>query len=147
MGKVVGIASHSEKRGPMVVYAGANVTFRHGVGDDFRGKRQGNRQVTVMTLESWNAVCKELDRKLHWTMRRANILIEGIDLENSTGKVLRIGPFLLEVTGECDPCFRMDEQFSGLTKALTPHWRGGVTCKILSEGEIKEGDFVELISR
>ncbi|PCJ22572.1 MAG: MOSC domain-containing protein [Flavobacteriales bacterium] len=144
MGKVIGIATRIEKRAPMVVYASAKVTFDKGVGDDSRGLIKGDRQVTVMTVESWEAVCAELDRKLHWTTRRANILIEGVDLENTTGNLLKIGKFQLEITGELKPCNRMEEQKVGLTKALTPNWRGGVMCKILSEGVVSENDQVTL---
>ena len=97
-----------------------------------------------MTQECWKDVCEELGRTLHWTTRRANILIEGVDLENTTGNLLKIGKFMLEITGELTPCHRMDEQKEGLTKALTPLWRGGVMCKILSEGIVSEGDQVTL---
>jgi len=142
MGKVIGIATRIEKRAPMVVYASAKISFDHGVGDDSRGLTQGDRQVTVMTQESWDASCAELGNKLHWTTRRANIIIEGIDLENSTGYLLKIGNFMLEITGELKPCYRMDEQIVGLTKALVPKWRGGVMCKILSEGIVNENDEV-----
>lgn len=144
MGKVIGIATRDKKRAPMVVYASAKISFDKGVGDDSRGLVRGDRQVTVMTVESWAAVCAELDRKLHWTTRRANILIEGVDLENTKGNLLRIGKFMLEITGELKPCGRMDEQKEGLTKALTPNWRGGVMCKILSEGIVSEGNEVTL---
>jgi len=144
MGKVIGIATRIEKRAPMVVYASAKITFEKGVGDDSRGLIKGDRQVTVMTQESWTDACEELDRQLHWTTRRANILIEGVNLENTTGNLLKIGNFMLEITGELNPCYRMDEQKQGLTKALTPKWRGGVTCKILSEGVVNEKDEVTL---
>ncbi len=147
MGKVIEIATREKKRSPMVVYASAKVSFDNGVGDDSRGLIKGDRQVTVMTKESWEEVCWELGRKLHWTTRRANILIEGINLENTIGKGLKIGKFYLEITGELNPCHRMDEQIEGLTKALIPNWRGGVTCKILSEGIVSEKDKVTLLEK
>jgi len=147
MGKVVEIATREKSRAPMVVYAAAKVSFEHGIGDDFRGKKRNDRQVTVMEKECWDAVCKEMGKKMHWTTRRSNILIEGVNLENSKGLILKIGNFMLEITGEMEPCKRMDEQYEGLTAALTPEWRGGVTCKLLSEGDIKEGDPVHLMER
>jgi len=147
MGKVIGIATHEKKRGPMVVYASAKVSLAKGVGDDCRGAIQNDRQITIMTMESWNATCEELDRKLHWTTRRANIIVEGIDLENTKGEFLKIGDFYVEITGELKPCNRMDEQLMGLTKALTPNWRGGVTCKLLSEGMVNENDPVIFVEK
>jgi MOSC domain-containing protein YiiM len=142
MGKVIGIAARKNAGEEMVVYASVNVTFEKGVGDEQRGKDKADRQVTIMTLENWNDTCADLGRKLHWATRRANILIEGIDLANTTGQHLKIGNFFLEITGELAPCYKMDEEFKGLAKALTPNWRGGVTCKILSEGALNEGDQV-----
>ena len=147
MGKVIEIATRMESKAPMVVYASAKVSFDHGVGDDSRGLIKGDRQVTVMAQESWDKACAELGVKLHWTTRRANILIAGIDLKDSTGLILKIGGFYLEVTGEMEPCERMDQQFVGLTKALTPDWRGGVTCKIISEGVVNENDPVVVMER
>ena len=144
MGKVIGIATRDKKRGPMVIYASSKVSFEKGIGDDARGLIQGDRQVTVMTQEGWEAASNEVGRNLHWTIRRANILIDGIDLENTTGMLLKIGKFHLEITGELKPCGRMDEQIEGLTQALVPNWRGGVRCKILSEGIVSEGDQVAL---
>ena len=147
MGEVIGIATRDEKRGPMVVYASAKVSFEKGIGDDSRGLIQGDRQVTIMTEEGWEAACAEMGRIIHWTTRRANILVAGVDLENTTGDLLKIGDFMLEITGELTPSSRMDEQMEGLTKALTPNWRGGVTCKILSEGHVHEKDTVTLGTR
>lgn len=147
MGKVVGICTRIAKKAPMVIYASAKVSFDHGIGDDSRGLIKGDRQVTVMTREGWEAACKDLNSKMHWSTRRANILVEGLDLENSTGDILKIGSFYLEITGELDPCQRMDDECVGLKKALTPNWRGGVTCKILSEGIVSEDDVVSLMER
>jgi MOSC domain-containing protein YiiM len=147
MAKVVEICSRMKARAPMVVYTSARVSFDHGVGDDSRGLIKGDRQVTVMTKEGWEAACEDLGIRLHWTTRRANLLIEGLDLENSTGDILKIGSFYLEITGELTPCERMDEECVGLKKALTPNWRGGVTCKIISEGMVSENDVVSLMER
>ena len=144
MSLVIGIAMREKRRGPMALCESAKVTFVNGIGYDSRGAMQNNRQITVMTKENWEIICTELKCDIPWTTRRANILIEGLDLKNTTGQQLRIGNFRLEITGETHPCNRMDEQFDGLTNALTPNWRGGVTCKLISEGEIKLGDRVSL---
>lgn len=147
MGKVIGIAGKEKSDSDMVVYASAKVSIEKGVGDDCRGVNKDDRQVTVMAIESWNDVCEELDRKIHWTKRKANILIEGIDLENTTGDILKIGEFYIEITGELKPGNRMDEISAGLKNALLPKWRGGVTGKVLSDGMIHEGDKVTLMER
>lgn len=147
MGNVLGIATRIKSKAPMVVFASANVTFKHGVADDFRGLKRNDRQITLMSIEGWEDALQELDEDLHWTTRRANILVKGIDLENTTGAVLKVGSFLVEITGELYPCERMDEQATGLTKALTQNWRGGVTCKLLREGIVNEKDSVTFVDK
>ncbi|MBI2279112.1 MAG: molybdenum cofactor biosysynthesis protein, partial [Bacteroidetes bacterium] len=125
----------------------AKASIENGIGDDYRGAKKDDRQVSIMSIESWNEVCAELDRKLHWTKREANILVEGIDLVDSVGDILKIGDFYIEITGELKPGNKMDKVFVGLKKALTPNWRGGVTGKVLNNGMIHEGDKVTLMER
>lgn len=144
-GTLLGIAQRSKKRAPMEVLSSAEITFVQGVQNDSRGKNRNKRQVTVLTSEAWLEACADLNASLPWTFRRANLLIGGLPLEQTTGKKLRIGTVLLEITGELEPCQRMDEQFLGLTHALEKNWRGGVTCKLLSEGTIRVEDPIELI--
>ena len=145
MGNVIGISTRIKSRAPMELFASAKVSFEHGVGNDFRGLKRNGRQITIMSLEGWEAALLDLGKDLHWTTRRANILVKGIDLHNTTGEVLKVGSFLVEITGELIPCHRMDEQMAGLTKALTPNWRGGVTCKLLREGIVNENDLVTFV--
>ena len=127
----------------MEVVGAAAVTAAGGVEPDFRG-RPGPRQVTVLSVESWAAVCSTVGSEVPWTVRRANLLIEGIDLAQSAGSRLRVGAATLEITGETAPCGRMEEQVPGLRGALEPDWRGGIRCRVVEEGEVRVGDAVEL---
>lgn len=145
MGKVLGIATRLKTKAPMETCNKASVLFETGVGSDSRGLKKGNRQVTVLSKESWDDVCVELNQTISWTIRRANLLVSGLELENTTGSHLKIGSCLLKITGELIPCNRMDEQVDGLTETLATNWRGGVTCKIIEEGEVNLNDKVLLI--
>jgi MOSC domain-containing protein YiiM len=122
----------------------ATVGVDTGIGSDSRGVvragSKGNRQVTVLAKEAWDLACQEVGERPVWTSRRANLLVEGLALPTVAGAKLRIGTVELLVTGETEPCSRMDEVVSGLRAALTPDWRGGVTCRVLSGGEIAIGD-------
>lgn len=144
-GKILGIATRKKTKAIMDEHSSATVTFENGVGQDSRGKKQNKRQVTIMTNENWHSTCKELGNEIPWTTRRANILIEGIELKEMKGSQLKIGTAIVEITGELEPCNRMDQQFEGLTKVLSLDWRGGVTCKLIQEGEINLNDEVELL--
>jgi MOSC domain-containing protein YiiM len=143
MGRLTGSARRDEKRAPMQLLAAAVVSKHSGVDKDFRGK-PGRRQVTVISAEAWCAVCQELGRELPWTTRRANLLVDDIDLPRRAGDVLQIGQLRLQINGETDPCSRMDEQCAGLKQALTPDWRGGVFCTVIEDGAVAIGDAVIL---
>lgn len=146
MGRLTGIARRNAKRAPMETLDTANVTRLSGVQDDFRGK-PGKRQVTVISERAWRAACDELGQELPWTTRRANLLVDDMDLPTRAGDVLHIGSVRLVINGETDPCSRMDEYSDGLKAALTPEWRGGVLCTVLEEGTIEIGDTVTLHGR
>jgi MOSC domain-containing protein YiiM len=143
MGRLVGIARRDNSRAEMQALETAEISDETGVALDFRG-RPGNRQVTVISAEAWNEVCRELGMELPWTTRRANLLIEGTELPRNIGGQIRIGQVRLLVTGETDPCSRMDEQCAGLRAALQPDWRGGVCCRVLQSGPVSIGDAVSI---
>lgn len=143
MGTLAGIARRERKRARMETLERAEVSTETGVAGDWRG-RPGPRQVTVLSAAAWRDACRELSADLPWILRRANLLVEGIDLPHSTGAIIGIGPVRLLVTGEIDPCSRMDEQHPGLTDALRPGWRGGVSCTVLAGGAVAVGDPVTL---
>ena len=145
MGRLVGIARREQKRAEMEILEYAEISEQTGVAKDFRGK-PGKRQVTVISAEAWTATCEDLGQEIPWTTRRANLLIEGIELPHRTGDVIEIGGIRLLVTMEVDPCSRMDEQVDGLRAALTPEWRGGVACTVLKGGSIRLGDDVSLLA-
>ena len=117
----------------------ADITLERGVGADSRGK-QRKRQVTVLAREDWEAACATAGVTLPWTTRRANLLVEGVALEGTKGRRLRVGTALLEVTAETDPCSRMDDAHAGLRAALEPGWRGGASCRVIEAGAVKPGD-------
>lgn len=144
MGRLIGIARREQKRAEMEVLEDADISEHTGVAEDFRGK-PGNRQVTVVSAEAWAATCEDLSRQMPWTTRRANLLVEDVQLPRRTGDVIEVGSVRLLVTMEVDPCSRMEEQYDGLKAALTPDWRGGVACTVLQGGSVRLGDGVTIV--
>ena len=150
IGRLLGIARHARPRGPMETVDRAVIGLRTGVAGDFRGAirpgGRGRRQVTAMVRADWEAAMAELGHPpIAWSDRRVNLLVDGIALPRETGAVLSIGTALFEITGECDPCSRMEEVAPGLRAALTPGWRGGRNMKVVGGGEIAIGDRVSIV--
>ncbi len=143
MGRVAGIARRDKKRAPMETLETAEISKDTGVANDFRGK-PGPRQVTLLSAEVWESVCGQLGKELPWTTRRANLLVDGLELPRQAGSIIEIGAARLEVTMETDPCSRMEEQCAGLKAALEPDWNGGVLCRVIQGGSISIGDSVTL---
>ena len=146
MAKLLAIAIKERKKAPMQLLTQANVSLQHGIANDFRGK-PGKRQVTVLSKEAWLTACEEVDTELDWLVRRANLLVEGVVLHESIDKKLKIGDVELLITGETDPCKRMEQVKDGLFNALAKGWRGGVTCRVLTEGTIQLNDEVQLLAK
>jgi MOSC domain-containing protein YiiM len=108
-------------------------------GDQKRGRK---RQVTLLAAEAWEAATAELGVDAPPSRRRANVVIRGMDLAGTLGRQLRVGPVLIRVHGETDPCEMMDRVAPGLKDALTPHRRAGVFGAVIEGGAIAVGDTV-----
>ena len=148
-GRLLGIARHARPRGPMETHDHAAIGLATGVQGDFRGALRpggkGKRQVTAMMLADWQAAMADLGHPpIVWSDRRVNLLVDGIHLPREAGMIVRIGSALFEITGECDPCSRMEAVAAGLKAALTPGWRGGRTMRVIGGGAIAVGDAVSI---
>jgi MOSC domain-containing protein YiiM len=147
-GRLIGIARKHERRAPVETLDRGRITVEGGLAGDHRGPKYPKRRITVIAREAWEAALAELPADaagLPWTARRANLLVEGVCLPRAVGGVVQIGPVVLEITGETNPCERMEEAWPGLLEALTPEWRGGVTCSVVEGGEIALGDAVDVL--
>ncbi|MEX8549076.1 MAG: MOSC domain-containing protein [Mucilaginibacter sp.] len=76
-------------------------------------------------------------------MLRRNLVIQGINLLALKDKTFWVGEVLLEYTGECHPCSRMEEILGeGGYNAVRGH--GGITARILNGGTINLGDVLKV---
>ncbi|MEM1264134.1 MAG: MOSC domain-containing protein [Pseudomonadota bacterium] len=142
---VLDLAIRAKPLAPMQTRSEAELTAAAGLVGDARG-RPGKRQVTLLAKRDWEAVCRELGVELPWTLRRANILLDGHwDWPSLSARHLRIGDAVLELTIEIDPCSRMDAQQPGLTAALKPDWRGGIGARVIAPGYVTVGSEVRLL--
>lgn len=140
-GRLEALWSKRAHRGPMD--ARDQLTLVAGQGVDGSVGRSSRRQVTILSQEGWTAALQELGKMVAPQARRANLLISGLNLAQTRGQILRVGPCRLAIGGELTPCERMDEAAAGLRTALAPHWRGGVFAQVLEGGVVRVGDRVE----
>ena len=142
MGELKTIWIKRFKGGPMDEAVAA--TAIEGKGLEGNADQHPRRQVTVISAESWRAAERELEGAADSVLRRANLLVTGVDLVESRGKVLRVGPVKVRIHGETRPCRRMEESCAGLQAALSPDWRAGAYGDVVEGGEIRVGDAVEM---
>jgi MOSC domain-containing protein YiiM len=127
-------------RGPMDRVDEARLIAERGIeGNVDRSRR---RQVTLIERETWDRVMDELGSSLDPSTRRANLLVSGVPLAESRGRILCIGEARLVIAGETTPCERMEEALPGLRAALRPGWGGGAFAQVLRGGTVRAGDRV-----
>ena len=102
----------------------ANVSISSGIEGDARGKKR-NRQITILFEDDWYDACKDIDKDLHWTKRRANLFVKGMRGPQKEGDIIEIGNIKLKVSFETDPCEVMESTYQGLRQALEPKMERG----------------------
>lgn len=125
-------------RGTMDPVIEATTVAGKGLAGDVNTSRR--RQVTIIEREAWNEMMSELGADASPVGRRANLMVSGVPLHQSRGKILRIGGVRLAIGGETTPCERMDEYLPGLRDVMRPRWRGGVFAQVLDDGLLTVGD-------
>jgi MOSC domain-containing protein YiiM len=105
---------------------------------------ESKRQITLIQAEHLVAVASMLaNDPIDPSLTRRNLVVSGINLLALKDKSFYVGEVLLEYTGPCHPCTRMEENLGpGGYNAMRGH--GGITARILSEGVIRVGDHVKV---
>ena len=143
-GRLEAIYVKREKRGPMDAVRVARLVQGRGLeGNANQGRK---RQVTILEREVWEALMASLGGNLSPARRRANLLVSGVRLEATGGRVLGVGGHRIRILGETRPCERMDQALQGLRAAMTGNWRGGAYGEVLDDGEIQVGDSVDWVA-
>ena len=110
-----------------------------------RPTRKSKRQVTLIQAEHIPVVEAILGRgKIDPSLLRRNIVVSGINLAALKYQTFQIGTAVLEGSGNCPPCSRMEENLGpGGYASMLAH--GGITAVVVSEGVVSLGDTVSAL--
>ena len=142
-GRLDWIGLRPARRAPMLAVEAARLEPGLGLdGDRWAGAATGARQVTLLAAEHLAAIAAFLQRDaVRPEQLRRNLVTAGLNLLALKGRRFRIGAAVLEHSGECHPCSRMEEILGpGGYNAVRGH--GGITARVLEGGAIRRGDAV-----
>ena len=104
-----------------------------------RGDGRGcTRDVTLIELETLEAVERELGVKMHYGDPRRNIVTAGIALNHMIGREFRVGGVLLRGQKLCEPCEYLRGRVGKRVGDALVH-RAGLRAQIVRGGIIRIG--------
>lgn len=123
-----------------------DASVARGLAGDRYSKAGGKRQVTLIQAEHLEALASLLDAgRVGPDALRRNLVVRGINLLALKGKRFRVGGAVLEYTGACHPCSKMERELGpGGYNAMRGH--GGITARVVDGGTIAVRDAVALDS-
>src|SRR4051794_23720336 len=111
-GRLAWIGLRPARRAPMLAAESGRLDPGRGLeGDRWSGAPAGARQGTLIAAEHLAAIAAYLGLPAVPPERlRRNLVVAGINLLALKGRRFRVGDALLEHSGECHPCSRMEEE-------------------------------------
>lgn len=137
-GMVQWIGIRPKRRAPLIATDAIEIT-QHGLAGDHYASG-GKRSVTLIQYEHLSVIASMLGvMSVTPADLRRNIVVSSINLLGLRNRQFKIGSAILEGTGLCAPCSRMEETFGeGGYTAVRGH--GGITAKIIEPGNINISD-------
>ena len=143
-GRLVWIGVRPKKREPLLAVPEVEAIAGRGLAGDHRASARAgsDRQVTLIQAEHLEAVAHLLAREeVDPALVRRNLVIAGINVLALRDQTFTVGGVVIEGTGPCEPCSRMEANLGpGGYNAMRGH--GGITARIVTDGVIRVGDAV-----
>lgn len=141
-GRIEYLTIRCERMTPAEAVPAVQAIRGFGLQGDHYDNPGGNRQVTLIQAEHLRTIATLLGLdEIPATLTRRNIVVSGLNLLALKGKQFKIGEAILEYSGECHPCSRMEKSLGlGGYNAMRGH--GGITAKVFQSGRITIGDSV-----
>ena len=145
-GRVEWIGLRLRRDGPMRIVSHAEGVAGKGLVGDRYASGSGKRGVTLLQAEHLPAIAALSGHaQVAPELLRRNVIVSGLPLIALKGRRFRLGGLLLEGTGDCDPCSRMEEALgAGGYNAMRGH--GGLCARILDGGRVDVGDAVTALA-
>lgn len=146
VGELTDIVVRPERKKTPTSVSSVSVTIDGGLeGDHFSSKKNKKRQVTLIQKEHLEGVASMLGiEALDPRLTRRNLVVRGINLLSLRDRKFQLGNVVLQGTGYCHPCSRMEENLGeGGYNAMRGH--GGITAMIIEGGNISVGDSIRLL--
>lgn len=145
-GQLEWIGLRPAHRVPMQVVDSVRAEAGRGlIGDRYAQSPGTKRQVTLIQAEHLPLIAALTGRpRVAPEWLRRNLVVSGINLLALKDRRFQIGDALLEGTGLCHPCSRMEEALGeGGYNVMRGH--GGITARVVSSGAIRLGDAVRFV--
>jgi len=138
-GELVWIGVRPARGEPMIAVDEVLADQRYGlIGDRYNGS-SGKRQVTLIQWEHLAVLASMTGKIITPEMLRRNLVIKGINLLALKDHTFQIGDAILQTTGLCHPCSKMEQILGpGGYNAMRGH--GGLTARVLKTGVMRVGD-------
>lgn len=145
-GTVEWIGIRPEKRAEVIAVNSAQLDPACGIQGDHYAGRSGQRQVTLIQAEHLAAMASLLHlEQVKPEQLRRNIVVSGINLLALKNKTFQLGDAVLEFTGLCHPCSRMEKTLGpGGYNAMRGH--GGITARVMTPGTVQLGDACRVVT-